>query len=168
MKPFNGSDRTRRSSYFFWRRVWPIHIEYPKNFLHSTSQKTVSVLKYALRTKNKHQWLPQDIFRESHHWEHNGKVVESLSAEKKKKQELTCEKAHARTMCLCSKECNSFPVNAFHIFLKRVIITKQTVLIPGTLPVPIKLAQPFLSQNIIFLIKVQALSKQRIHQWIQE
>lgn len=29
----------------------------------------------------------------------------------------TSEKAHARTMCLCSKECNSSPVSASQTFL---------------------------------------------------
>ena len=29
----------------------------------------------------------------------------------------TSENAHARTMCLCSKECNTSPVNASHNFL---------------------------------------------------
>lgn len=31
----------------------------------------------------------------------------------------TSEKAHDRTMCLCSNECNSFPVIASHTFLKK-------------------------------------------------
>lgn len=35
----------------------------------------------------------------------------------KKNQRSTSEKAQARTMCLCSNECNSSPVKASHIFL---------------------------------------------------
>ena len=44
VKPFYGSDWTRRVSNFFWRCVWSIHIKYPKNLLHSTGEQKVSVL----------------------------------------------------------------------------------------------------------------------------
>lgn len=33
---------------------------------------------------------------------------------------FTSEKAHARTICLCSKECFSSPVNASHNFLQKI------------------------------------------------
>ena len=32
---------------------------------------------------------------------------------------ITSEKAHARTICLCSKEWSTSPVSASHIFLKK-------------------------------------------------
>jgi hydroxymethylglutaryl-CoA reductase len=40
---------------------------------------------------------------------------------------ITSEKAHARTICLCSNECSSFPVSASHILLQRVSYVVKNV-----------------------------------------
>lgn len=53
----------------------------------------------------------------------------SIINNENQKAPFTSENAHARTMCLCSNECNSSPLNASHTLLQKGKNTRQQIYI---------------------------------------